>query len=161
MEAHGTTLDARYDKVKQTLRLETDRPHALREAILACRKGGTVSIPGVYGGFLDKMPMGAAMNKGLTFKMGQTHMQRYMQPLLERIQNGEIDPARVITHRLGIDDAPGATRPSGTRRTNASRSCSSRTSTGTAIAITTVTTLGGTGQTGGTERSTTHEGAGP
>lgn len=106
MEAHGTTLDARYDKVKQTLRLETDRPHVLREAILACRKGGTLSIVGVYGGFIDKVPMGAAMNKGLTFKMGQTHMHRYMKPLLERILNGEIDPSRVITHRLGIDDAP-------------------------------------------------------
>jgi threonine dehydrogenase-like Zn-dependent dehydrogenase len=106
MEAHGTTLDARYDKVKQTMRLETDRPHVLREAIMACRKGGTLSIVGVYGGFLDKVPMGAAMNKGLTFKMGQTHMKRYMQPLLDRILKGEIDPTRVITHRLGIDDAP-------------------------------------------------------
>jgi len=106
MEAHGTTLDAKYDKVKQTMRLETDRPHVLREAIMACRKGGTLSIVGVYGGFLDKVPMGAAMNKGLTFKMGQTHMHRYMKPLLERILNGEIDPSRVITHRLDIDEAP-------------------------------------------------------
>src|SRR5215218_1626017 len=85
MEAHGTTLDAKYDKVKQTMRLETDRPHVLREAIMACRKGGTLSIVGVYGGFLDKVPMGAAMNKGLTFKMGQTHVPRYMRPLLERV----------------------------------------------------------------------------
>ena len=106
MEAHGTTLDARYDKIKQTMRLETDRPHVLREAIMACRKGGSISIIGVYGGFLDKVPMGAAMNKGLTFKMGQTHMKRYMQPLLDRILKGEIDPTRVITHQLGIDDAP-------------------------------------------------------
>jgi threonine dehydrogenase-like Zn-dependent dehydrogenase len=106
MEAHGTTADALYDKAKQTLWLETDRPHALREAIMACRKGGTVSIPGVYGGFLDKVPLGAAFNKGLTLKMGQTHVQRYMRPLLERVENGEIDPSRVITHRLGIDDAP-------------------------------------------------------
>ena len=106
MEAHGVTLDAKYDKVKQTMRLETDRPHALREAIMACRKGGSVSIIGVYGGFLDKVPMGAAMNKGLTFKMGQTHMLRYMKPLLDRILNGEIDPSRLITHRLDIDDAP-------------------------------------------------------
>jgi threonine dehydrogenase-like Zn-dependent dehydrogenase len=106
MEAHGTTLDAKYDKAKQTMRLETDRPHVLREAIMACRKGGTLSIVGVYSGFVDKIPMGAAMNKGLTFKMGQTHMHRYMKPLLERILNGEIDPSRVITHRLGIDEAP-------------------------------------------------------
>ncbi len=106
MEAHGTTLDARYDKVKQTVRLGTDRPHVLREAIMACRKGGSVSIIGVYGGLLDKVPMGAAMNKGLTFKMGQTHMHRYMKPLLEKILNGEIDPSRLITHRLGLDDAP-------------------------------------------------------
>jgi len=106
MEAHGHTLDAMYDKAKQTLRLETDRPHALREAILACRKGGTLSIPGVYGGLLDKVPFGAAFNKGLTMKMGQTHMMRYMRPLLERIENGDIDPSRLITHRLALDDAP-------------------------------------------------------
>jgi threonine dehydrogenase-like Zn-dependent dehydrogenase len=106
MEAHGTTLDAKYDKAKQTVRLGTDRPHALREAIQACRKGGTVSIPGVYGGLLDKVPFGAAFGKGLTLKMGQTHVMRYMRPLLERIQNGEIDPSRLITHRLGLDDAP-------------------------------------------------------
>jgi len=106
MEAHGTTLDAKYDKAKQTMRLETDRPHVLREAIMACRKGGTLSIVGVYSGFVDKIPMGAAMNKGLTFKMGQTHMHRYMKPLLERVLNGEIDPSRVISHRLGIDEAP-------------------------------------------------------
>jgi threonine dehydrogenase-like Zn-dependent dehydrogenase len=106
MEAHGTTLDAYYDKVKQTLRLETDRPHALREAIMACRKGGTVSIPGVYGGLLDKVPFGAAFNKGLTLKMGQTHMMRYMRPLLDRIVNGDIDPSRLITHHLDLDDAP-------------------------------------------------------
>ncbi len=106
MEAHGTTLDAKYDKAKQTVRLGTDRPHALREAIQACRKGGTVSIPGVYGGVLDKVPFGAAFGKGLTLKMGQTHVMRYMKPLLERIQNGEIDPSRLITHRLGLNDAP-------------------------------------------------------
>jgi threonine dehydrogenase-like Zn-dependent dehydrogenase len=106
MEAHGTTFDAKLDKTKQNLKLTFDRAHVLREAIMACRKGGTVSLAGVYGGFVDKVPMGAAMNKGLTFKMGQTHMQRYMRPLLERIQNGEIDPSRLITHRLGLDDAP-------------------------------------------------------
>jgi threonine dehydrogenase-like Zn-dependent dehydrogenase len=108
MEAHGHSIDHLYDKAKQTLRMETDRPHALREAIMACRKGGTVSIPGVYGGFIDKVPMGAAFNKGLTLKMGQTHVQRYMRPLLERIQNGDIDPTRVITHRLPLDAAPDA-----------------------------------------------------
>jgi threonine dehydrogenase-like Zn-dependent dehydrogenase len=106
MEAHGHSVDALYDKAKQTLRMETDRPHALREAILACRKGGTVSIPGVYGGFIDKVPMGAAFNKGLTLKMGQTHVQKYMRPLLQRIENGEIDPSRVITHRLPLEEAP-------------------------------------------------------
>ena len=106
MEAHGHTVDALYDRAKQGLRLETDRPHVLREAIQACRKGGTLSVPGVYGGVIDKVPMGAAFNKGLTWKMGQTHVQRYMQPLYERILNGEIDPTRVITHRLGLDGAP-------------------------------------------------------
>jgi len=106
MEAHGTAIDAVYDRVKQAVYLETDRPHALRQAIQACRKGGTVSIPGVYGGFLDKFPLGAAFNKGLTLKMGQTHVQRYMRPLLERIQKGEIDPSFVITHRMRLEDAP-------------------------------------------------------
>jgi threonine dehydrogenase-like Zn-dependent dehydrogenase len=108
MEAHGHSIDHFYDKAKQTLRLETDRPNALREAIIACRKGGTVSIPGVYGGVIDKVPMGAAFNKGLTMKMGQTHVHRYMRPLLERIQNGDVDPTRVITHRLPLDAAPDA-----------------------------------------------------
>jgi threonine dehydrogenase-like Zn-dependent dehydrogenase len=106
MEAHGNTMDAYYDKAKQTLRLETDRPHVLREAIMACRKGGTLSIPGVYGGFVDKIPMGAVMNKGLTLKTGQTHVQRYMRPLLDRILAGEIDPSRVISHSLDIEEAP-------------------------------------------------------
>lgn len=108
MEAHGTDAMAFYDQVKQAVRLETDRPTAFRQVIVACRKGGHVSIPGVYGGFLDKIPMGAAFNKGLTFKMGQTHVQRYFQPLLERIQNGEIDPTFVITHRLPLEEAPHA-----------------------------------------------------
>ena len=88
--------------------LETDRPHALRQAIQACRKGGTVSIPGVYGGLIDKFPIGAAFAKGLTFKMGQTHVPKYMKPLLERIQRGEIDPSFLITHRVKIDEAPEA-----------------------------------------------------
>src|SRR6185369_4975065 len=102
----GTTFDAYYDKAKQALKLETDRPHALREALQACRKGGTVSIPGVYGGLLDKVNFGAAFNKGLTLKMGQTHVQRYMRPLLERVVSGEIDPSRVISHRMKLDEAP-------------------------------------------------------
>ncbi|HEX9442130.1 MAG TPA: zinc-dependent alcohol dehydrogenase [Roseiflexaceae bacterium] len=105
MEAHGFGADALYDKAKQALRMETGRPTALREAIMACRKGGIVSIAGVFGGFVDKIPFGAAFNKGLTFKMGQTHVHKYLGPLLERIQRGEIDPSFVITHRLRLDDA--------------------------------------------------------
>jgi threonine dehydrogenase-like Zn-dependent dehydrogenase len=108
MEAHGFTLDAFYDKVKTSLFMATDRAHALRQAINCCRKGGTVSIPGVYAGFLDKIPMGPAMNKGLTFKMGQTHMKRYMKPLLERVMNGDIDPTFVISHRMSLEEAPQA-----------------------------------------------------
>jgi threonine dehydrogenase-like Zn-dependent dehydrogenase len=108
MEAHGTTVDAIYDRVKQTVRLETDRPHVLRQCIQACRKGGTVSIPGVYGGLIDKFPIGAAFAKGLTFRMGQTHVPKYMGQLMERVQRGEIDPSFVITHRVGIDEAPQA-----------------------------------------------------
>ena len=106
MEAHGTDAMALYDEVKQGVKLETGRPTALRQAIVACRKGGTVSIPGVYGGFVDKVPLGAIVNKALTLRSGQTHVQRYLQPLLERIQQGEIDPSFVISHRLNIDDAP-------------------------------------------------------
>jgi threonine dehydrogenase-like Zn-dependent dehydrogenase len=108
-EAHaGGSLDAVLDKTKASVGLATDRPHTLREAILCCRKGGTVSIPGVYIGFPDKIPMGAAMNKGLTFKMGQTHVQRYTKPLLEKIQSGVIDPSFVITHKLPLKEAPRA-----------------------------------------------------
>jgi len=108
-EAHATgSVDAMLDKAKAAVYLGTDRPHVLREAIMCCRKGGTVSIPGVYIGFLDKVPFGAAMNKGLTMKMGQTHMHRYMKPLLQKVEAGEIDPSFVITHRLTLDDAPGA-----------------------------------------------------
>src|SRR3954451_21077946 len=105
LEAHGATLDAYLDKVKAAAFLATDRPNALRQAIHACRKGGIVSIPGVYGGFLDKIPFGAAFAKGLTLKMGQTHVMRYMQPLLERIEKGELDPSFVITHRFPLDQA--------------------------------------------------------
>jgi threonine dehydrogenase-like Zn-dependent dehydrogenase len=105
MEAHGTTPDAIYDLAKQAIRLETDRSHALRQAIQACRAGGTISIPGVYGGVIDKFPIGAAFAKGLTFKMGQTHAPRYMKRLLEHIQRGEIDPSFVISDRSRIEDA--------------------------------------------------------
>jgi threonine dehydrogenase-like Zn-dependent dehydrogenase len=105
MEAHGHGVPGFYDYAKQQLRIETDRPFALREAIQACRKGGTVSIPGVYGGFIDKMPMGAAFGKGLTFKMGQTHVHKYLPTLLGRIQAGDIDPSFVITHRLPLSEA--------------------------------------------------------
>jgi threonine dehydrogenase-like Zn-dependent dehydrogenase len=108
MEAHGSGIEAWYDWGKQQMRLETDRPTALRQVFQACRKGGTVSIPGVYGGVIDKVPMGAAFNKGLTMKMGQTHVQRYMKHLLERIENGEIDPSYIITHRINLDEAPDA-----------------------------------------------------
>jgi threonine dehydrogenase-like Zn-dependent dehydrogenase len=106
MEAHGTSLGAIYDRIKTAAFMATDRPNALRQAIIACRKGGTVSVPGVYGGFLDKIPFGAVVNKALTIKSGQTHVQRYLKPLLERIQNDEIDPSFIITHRMKLDDAP-------------------------------------------------------
>ncbi|NYI07975.1 zinc-dependent alcohol dehydrogenase [Allostreptomyces psammosilenae] len=109
MEAHHPTpaLHA-YDRVKHATRLESDRPHALREAVMACRSGGTVSVIGVYGGFVDKFPMGAVMNRSLTIRAGQCHVQRYTAPLLERIRAGELDPSFVITHRMGLDEAPAA-----------------------------------------------------
>ena len=106
MEAHGMGFMGAYDRVKQAMSMETDRPVALRQALMSCRNGGVVSIPGVYGGFLDKVPFGSVMNRSLTIKTGQTHVQRYMKPLLERIQNGDIDPTFVITHRMSLDDAP-------------------------------------------------------
>jgi threonine dehydrogenase-like Zn-dependent dehydrogenase len=106
-EAHGgDSFGAVVDRVKAFLYLGTDRPQVLREAIFCCRKAGTVSVPGVYLGLLDNVPFGTAMNKGLTFKMGQTHMHRYMKPLLARIEKGEIDPSGVITHRANLADAP-------------------------------------------------------
>jgi threonine dehydrogenase-like Zn-dependent dehydrogenase len=108
-EAHGTgALDAVVDKVKAGLMLATDRAHALRQALYCCRKGGTVSVPGAYVGMIDKLPFGGAMNKGLTIKMGQTHVQRYGKTLLAKIEAGEIDPSFVITHRLPLADAPAA-----------------------------------------------------
>nr|MDQ2730439.1 glutathione-dependent formaldehyde dehydrogenase [Armatimonadota bacterium] len=108
MEAHGSSPGEIYDWIKMGLRMATDRPNVLRQAIQACRKGGTVSVPGVYAGFLDKIPFGAAFNKGLTFKMGQTHVQRYSHKLLDLIVTGKIDPSFVITHQLPLDAAPEA-----------------------------------------------------
>lgn len=106
MEAHVPGVIGAYDRAKQAMMLETDRPHVFRQALIACRKGGTVSVAGVYGGFDDKIPLGALMNKALTIKTGQTHVQHYMQPLLERVQSGEIDPSFVVTHRMRLADAP-------------------------------------------------------
>ncbi|WP_248963314.1 zinc-dependent alcohol dehydrogenase [Sphaerisporangium perillae] len=107
MEAHCPVPAMQaYDRAKQATRLETDRPYALREAILACRNGGTVSVIGVYGGLVDKFPMGSFMNRSLTMKTGQCHVQRYMEPLLKRIRNNEIDPSFIITHHLRLEDAP-------------------------------------------------------
>ena len=105
MEAHDNSVMYFVDRAKQAMKTETDRPIALRQAIKACRKGGTVSVPGVYGGFDDKIPMGAFMNKGLAMKTGQTHMMRFMKPLLDRVENGDIDPSFVISHRAPIDQA--------------------------------------------------------
>jgi threonine dehydrogenase-like Zn-dependent dehydrogenase len=107
MEAHtDVTALHLYDKAKQLARLETERPHALREAILACRNGGTVSIMGVYGGFMDKFPIGSLMNRSLTVRTGQCHVHRYMRPLLEHIMNGELDPTYIISHRMKLEEAP-------------------------------------------------------
>ena len=106
MEAHGHGATDWYDRAKQAVRMETDRPIVLRTAIEACRKGGIVSFPGVYAGMVDKVPFGAAFNKGLTFRMGQTHVHRYLDPLMELIQKGEIDPSFVITHRMPLEQAP-------------------------------------------------------
>jgi len=106
MEAHGTTIDAWYDRVKQAMRLELDRAHVLRQVLHCCRKGGTVSIPGVYAGFIDKVPFGSAFGKGLTLRMGQTHVNNYTRTLLKKIERDEIDPSFIITHRVTLDDAP-------------------------------------------------------
>jgi threonine dehydrogenase-like Zn-dependent dehydrogenase len=107
MEAHHHVGPIHaYDRVKQAARMETERPHALREAILSCRNGGTISIIGAYGGFLDKFPIGAVMNRSLTIKTGQCHVQRYLKPLLDRVRNGDIDPSFVISHQMALSDAP-------------------------------------------------------
>lgn len=105
-EAHGHGPMYLYDRAMHAARLENDRPVALREAIKACRSGGTVSVIGVYGGYIDRFPMGAVMNRSLTIRSGQCHVQRYMKPLLERIQNGDIDPTFIITHTLPLEQAP-------------------------------------------------------
>ena len=106
MEAHFHGPLYAYDRFKQAAWMETGRPYALREAIMSCRNGGIVSVVGVYGGFLDKFPMGALMNRGLSMRTGQCHVHRYLRPLFERIENGEIDPSFVVTHRLPLEDAP-------------------------------------------------------
>ncbi|MFN6562965.1 MAG: zinc-dependent alcohol dehydrogenase [Nostoc sp. ChiSLP01] len=108
MEAHSMDLQYLYDQAKQAVRLETDRPIVLRQMMVASRKGGHLSIPGAYVGFIDKVPMGAAMNKALTFKMGQTHVHKYLPKLLAHIENGDIDPSFIITHTLPLDQAPHA-----------------------------------------------------
>jgi threonine dehydrogenase-like Zn-dependent dehydrogenase len=106
MEAHGSSIDAWYDRAKQMMRLEFDRAHVLRQVLHSCRKGGTVSLPGVYAGFIDKVPFGAAFGKGLQLRMGQTHVHKYTRKLLQLIEEGKIDPSFVITHRVAIDDVP-------------------------------------------------------
>ena len=106
LEGHAPGMLGAYDRAKQAVMLETDRPIAFREAVMACRNGGTVSVIGVYGGFIDKFPAGSLMNRSLTIKTGQCHVQHYMRPLLDRIQKGEIDPSFVITHRMNLEDAP-------------------------------------------------------
>jgi threonine dehydrogenase-like Zn-dependent dehydrogenase len=108
MESHAPSLIYVYDRVKQAMMLETDRPHALREAIMCCRNGGTISVIGVFGGFIDKFPMGSVMNRSLTIRTGQTPVQKYLRPLLQKIENGDIDPSFVITHTMSLDDAPQA-----------------------------------------------------
>lgn len=107
LEAHATgSIDALYDRAKQALMLESDRPHVLREMIYVCRPAGIISVPGVYGGLVDKIPFGAAMNKGLTFRMGQTNVNRWADDLLRRIEEGQIDPSFVITHTVRLEEGP-------------------------------------------------------
>jgi threonine dehydrogenase-like Zn-dependent dehydrogenase len=106
MESHGFALDNAYDHIKAAVGLVTERTHALRQVIVACRKGGRISIPGVYGGFTDKFPLGALMEKGLSIKSGQTHVQKYMPKLLQMIIDGELDTTFLISHRLALEDAP-------------------------------------------------------
>jgi threonine dehydrogenase-like Zn-dependent dehydrogenase len=109
-DSGSNAVEDLYDRAKQAVGLQTDRPAVLRQMIESCRKGGTLSIVGVYGGLIDKFPMGAAMNKGLTFRMGQQNGQRYAERLFEHIRNGELDPSYLMTHRLPLDDGPQAYR---------------------------------------------------
>jgi threonine dehydrogenase-like Zn-dependent dehydrogenase len=107
MEAHSLrSIDSMVDRVKQSIMIESDRPHVLREMMYVCRPAGVLSVAGVYGGLIDKVPFGAAMNKGLTIKTGQTHVKRWTDELLQRIADGQIDPSFVITHSVGLDDGP-------------------------------------------------------
>jgi threonine dehydrogenase-like Zn-dependent dehydrogenase len=107
MEAHGTTaLTAAYDRVKQAVMAESDRPHVLREIAYVCRPAGTLSVPGVYGGLIDKFPMGMIMNKGLTIRTAQTHVNRWTADLLRRIEEGQLDPSFVVTHQVPIEQGP-------------------------------------------------------
>jgi threonine dehydrogenase-like Zn-dependent dehydrogenase len=107
MEAHVTrSIDSMLDRAKQAMHLETDRPHVLREMIYVCRPGGVLSVPGVYAGMVDKLPMGALMNKGLTLRTGQTHVARWTHDLLGRIEQGQIDPSFVVTHTVSLEDGP-------------------------------------------------------
>jgi threonine dehydrogenase-like Zn-dependent dehydrogenase len=108
LEAHvsWSQPDTIYDRAKQLLMMESDRAHVLREMIYVCRPAGVISIPGVYSGLVDKMPMGIAMNKGLTFRMGQTHVKRWTDDLVRRIEEEEIDPSFVITHTVSMEEAP-------------------------------------------------------
>jgi threonine dehydrogenase-like Zn-dependent dehydrogenase len=106
LEAHSAKLQGMYDKIKTALMLENDRPSVLRQAIQSVRKGGTVSIPGVYGGLLDGVPFGAAFGEGITMRMGQTNMHNYMKPLLDRIEKGQIDPSYIISHRITLEQGP-------------------------------------------------------
>jgi threonine dehydrogenase-like Zn-dependent dehydrogenase len=108
MEAHAPAMIEIYDRMKQAMMLETDRPHALREAIMCCRNGGVISVIGVYGGLIDKFPIGSVMQRSLTIRTGQAHVQRYMRPLLQMIEDGDIDPSFVVTHTMSLDDAPHA-----------------------------------------------------
>jgi threonine dehydrogenase-like Zn-dependent dehydrogenase len=110
MESHGTAVVHMYDRARHALMMEPERPNPLREAIMACRKGGTVSVPGAYGGFIDRFPIGAAFGKSLTLRMGRTHVHKYMHLLLEKIRRGDIDPSFVISHRFGLENAPEAYR---------------------------------------------------
>jgi hypothetical protein len=127
MESHATrSFDAVYDRVKQAVMLETDRPHVLRKMIYVCRPAGTLSVPGVYGGLIDKIPFGASMNKGLTGKMGQTHVNRWTDDLLKRIQEGQIDRPLSSPIRYRWKTGPACTRHFATRRMAASRLCLNR-----------------------------------